>query len=131
MKDIICHSFQTAVDECLVRHKSVMDVMSKLSESTSRVNRAVAKAVTTCGCVQVQAQKQVYPAEVPLAEMSRYVASHISGELCEQCREAVDHEIGRNLFYLTALCSVLGLSLYDSLLRENSRLSTLGAFNLI
>jgi hypothetical protein len=128
---MIFHEFQSAVDDCLVRHRSVIDVMSKLSESTSRVNRAVAKAVTACGCVQVQAQRQVFPQEVPLAEMSRHVATHLSGELCEQCREAVDNEIGRNLFYLAALCNLMGLSLYDALLKENSRLFALGVFNII
>lgn len=131
MKDIFCHGFQSAVDECLVRHKSVIDVMTKLSESSSRVNRAVAKAVTACGCMQVQAQRQVFPEEIPLAEMAQHVASHLQGELCDQCREAVEGEIGRNLFYLAALCNILGLSLYDALLKENDRLTSLGVFNIV
>ena len=131
MKDIFCSAFQHAVDDCLVRHKSVIDVLTKLSESTSRVSRAVAKAVTSCGCVTIQAEKQVFPAEVPLAEMAKYVPSHIHGELCDQCRETVEAEIGRNLFYLAALCNLLGLDLYDALLKENERLSALGVYNII
>jgi hypothetical protein len=131
VKDIFCHEFQSAVDECLVRHKSVIDVMTKLSESSSRVNRAVAKAVTSCGCAQIHAERQVFPQHVPLTEMAQHVASHLQGELCEQCREAVEGEIGRNLFYLAALCNLLGLSLYDTLIKENSRLSALGVFTIV
>lgn len=131
VKDLFCYGFQNAVDECLVRHKSIIDVITKLSESSSRVNRAVAKAVTSCGCVRIQAQRQEYPEEVPLAEMSRHVATHVSGRLCDQCREAVESEIGRNLFYLAALCNLTGLSLVDALIKENERLSALGVYNVV
>ncbi|HHT27849.1 MAG TPA: DUF1573 domain-containing protein, partial [Firmicutes bacterium] len=38
--------FQEAVNEYLVRHRSILDILSKLQESVARTNRAVAKAVT-------------------------------------------------------------------------------------
>ncbi len=131
MKDLFCDGFQSAVDDCLVRHKSIIDILTKLSESSSRVNRAVAKSVTSCGCLAVHAHKQVFPPDVALSDMARHVCSHVEGELCDQCKETLESEIGRNLFYLAALCNVLGLSLYDTLIKENDRLSALGVFNLI
>ena len=39
-------------------------------------------------------------------------------------------EIGRNLFYLTALCNVFDISLQDVLQNETEALETLGKFNL-
>lgn len=129
MKDLFCDGFQAAVDDCLVRHKSIIDVMTKLSEASTRVNRAVAKSVTACGCLAINAERQVFPSEVALADMAKHVSSHVSGELCDQCRETIESEVGRNLFYLAALCNVLGLNLYDALIKENEQLSALGVFN--
>ena len=131
MKDGFCDQFQASVGECLIRHKSIIDILTKLTESSARVNRAVAKAVTACGCVSIQAQRQTFPSEVPLAEMAKHVPSHLLGELCDQCRETVEAEIGRNLFYLAALCNVTGLSLSEALTRENERLSALGVYIIV
>ena len=61
MKDIIFDSFQNDVSESLLRHKSILDIMTKYTESSSRINRAVAKAVTNCGCIEIIASKQPLP----------------------------------------------------------------------
>ena len=55
MKDIIFDSFQNDISESLLRHKSILDVLTKYTESSARVNRAVAKAVTNCGCIKINA----------------------------------------------------------------------------
>ncbi len=123
-------SFQAQVDEYLVRHRSVLDVLTKLQESTARVNRAIAKAVTTCGCISVTASKQQFPADVGLSEIRRYVQSHLDGKLCERCTEAVESEIGSELFYIAALCNLLDLDLEAIRKKEHSRIKTLGIFNL-
>lgn len=131
MKDLLCSGFQDAVDSCLIRHKSIIDVLTKLTESSARVNRAVAKAVTSCGCLKIEAGKQVFPEDSSLTELARTTPNHVSGELCDMCREAIENELGRNLFYLAALCNLLDLSLYDALIRENERLSALGVYNAV
>jgi hypothetical protein len=122
--------FQEQVDEYLIRHRSILDILSKLQESTARVNRAIAKAVTTCGCIGVNAGKQKFPADVGLSEIRAYLDTHLEGELCERCREAVETEIGSALFYTAGLCSVLGLDLDAIQKKEHSRIKSLGIFNL-
>lgn len=47
MKDIIFDDFQNCVNDSLIRHKSILDILTKYSESTSKVNRSVAKAVNS------------------------------------------------------------------------------------
>lgn len=123
-------SFQAQVDEYLVRHRSVLDVLTKLQESTARVNRAIAKAVTTCGCISVTASKQQFPADVGLSDIRQYVQTHLDGKLCERCAEAVESEIGSELFYIAALCNLLDLDLEAIRKKEHSRIKTLGIFNL-
>ncbi len=123
-------SFQDQVDEHLVRHRSILDVLSKLQESTARVSRAVAKAVTSCGCISVNAAKQQYPSDVGLAELRAYLNTHLTGTLCERCREAVESEMGSALFYQAGLCTLLGLDLDAIQKKEHSRVKTLGIFNL-
>jgi hypothetical protein len=122
--------FQEQVDEYLIRHRSILDILSKLQETTARVNRAIAKAVTTCGCIGINAGKQQFPAEVGLSEIRAYLDTHLEGELCERCREAVETEIGSALFYTAGLCSVLGLDLDAIQKKEHSRIKSLGIFNL-
>src|SRR5690606_16363748 len=97
-----CQTFQQVVDEYLVRHRSVLDVLSKCQESAARVNRAVVKAVTMCGCVQIEAAAQQFPADASLLELRQHMDSHLRGTLCEHCRDVLDTELGRALFYLAA-----------------------------
>ncbi len=122
--------FQDQVDEYLIRHRSILDVLSKLQESTARVSRAVAKAVTNCGCISVTAAKQQFPADVGLADLRPYLNTHLNGTLCERCREAVETEMGSSLFYQAGLCTVLGLDLDAIQKKEHGRIKTLGIFNL-
>ncbi len=129
MKDLICDAFQNTVSEYLIRHQSVLDVLSKLQESCARVNRATVKAVTSCGCVSIEAKKKQIPPDASLLELKNYFESHLRGELCASCREIVETEIGKALFYLTALCNLLDLNLYDIFLKEHKKITTLRFFN--
>ena len=65
MKDTIFDEFQSSVPQLLVRHKSMLDVMTKYQESNARVNRALAKAVTNCGCLRIDA-KAAHPSDTSL-----------------------------------------------------------------
>ncbi len=128
--ELMCDRFQDAVDDYLTRHKSVLDSLSKLDESCARINRSVAKAVTSCGCVTIQAEKQHIPEDVSLPELHRYLDTHLRGRLCPQCKEGIEQEIGDTILYLAAVCNLLDLSLSEVLLKEHRKLRTLGVFNL-
>lgn len=133
MKDIIFDDFQNNVDESLIRHRSLLDIMTKLQESESRINRAIAKSVTNCGCISLEAKKQKLPSkdsDLNIENLSQCLETHIKGNLCENCRDIIESEIGTNLFYLTSLCNTLGLNLYDILLKEYDKINTLGKYNL-
>lgn len=124
MKDIIFEDFQDAVNDSLLRHKSILDMLTKYQESNARVNRAIAKTVTSCGCLQVNAKKQ------PLTEetIADCLDTHIKGKLCDNCREVIEAEVGNNLFYLASLCNALDINLYDIIIKEEDKMNTLGKF---
>lgn len=122
--------FQDQVSQLLIRHRSVLDVLSKTQESAARVNRALTKSVTECGCVEVSARKQPYDSDKSLQENQSYLDTHYSGPLCEHCKDVLTAELGKNLFYLTALCNIADIKLADVLETEGKRLNTLGVFNL-
>jgi len=123
-------TFQSTVAEYLIRHRSILDVESKLAEATSRVNRAIAKSVTNCGCISINASRQRFPAELSLNEVRDLMQSHLGGALCEKCREVLETEIGMTLFYLAAICSTFNLDLEGILRKEHGRVATLGVFHL-
>lgn len=156
MKDIIFDNFQNDVNESLLRHRSILDIMTKLTESNSRVNRALAKAVTDCGCINIYAKKQDLPSKIgelinsknhientqksndevnidlgneSLSQHLTHQLTHqIEGSLCNNCREIIENEIGNNIFYLTSLCNSLDLNLYDILLKEENKINILGKY---
>ncbi len=133
MKDCIFDNFQNSVDESLLRHRSILDIVTKLQESEARVNRAVAKSVTNCGCINVEAKKQYTPANVDdldLDTLSSSLDNHMQGNLCENCREVIEKELGNNLFYIASLCNLVDLNLYDVLLKEYDKISTLGKYTM-
>ncbi|MDY6826479.1 MAG: DUF1573 domain-containing protein [Bacillota bacterium] len=118
------------VSEVLIRHRSILDCLSKHEESTARVNRSIAKAVTDCGCISIHANKKQYPPMDSLKECGKYMDSHLKGKMCDQCREVVAEELGKHLFYLTALCNILDFKLEDLFEMEYDRIKTLGHFLL-
>jgi len=133
MKDCIFDNFQNSVDESLLRHRSILDILTKLQESEARVNRAVVKSITNCGCIKVEAKKQYTPANIDDINLDTFSASldtHMQGSLCENCREIIERELGNNLFYTTSLCNLLDLNLYDVILKEYDKINTLGKYNM-
>lgn len=130
MKNILIDDFQYLVDDLLVRNKSILDSSTKFSESCSKINRSIMKAVTHCGCIKINAKKQEIPPDTPLKDVKKYLKTHIEGKLCDNCREAIEKEIGSSLFYLASICNILDLNMYDIILKEIERIRTLGEYNL-
>lgn len=133
MKDVIFDDFQNSVNESLLRHRSILDIMTKLQESESRINRAIAKTVTNCGCMNIEAKKQdmhINKDDIDLAELKHHLQTHLSGTICDNCRDVLEREIGNHMFYVASLCNLLDLNLYDVLLKEYDRIDTLGQFSL-
>jgi len=123
-------SFQKSVEQYLIQHRSILDVLSKFQESNARVNRAIAKASTQCGCIKIKAEKQKCPSNVKLEEISKYINSQLEGSLCENCKEIIETELGSNLFYTAAICNILDLNFDEIIQKEEERVSTLGIYNL-
>ena len=129
MKDLLCDEFQNTVSELLIRHQSILDVLSKFQESSARINRGITKAVTNCGCLKIVAEKRDMPEDISITELKDYFDSHLNGELCPICRDIIEAELGRALFYMAAMCNHLDLNLYDILIKEHKKLLTLRHFN--
>ncbi|QNO14817.1 DUF1573 domain-containing protein [Alkalicella caledoniensis] len=130
MKEINCEAFQGKVNDLLIRHRSILDVLSKYHESNSRVNRSVAKSVTNCGCLSINAAKEVDSLEMEPEEFYSSRETHLAGKLCDSCKEIIEMELGNNLFYFVALCNILDLDMEEILKKEYGKISALGKFNL-
>jgi hypothetical protein len=130
LKDIMVDQFQFTVGELLVRNKSILDLITKFQDSNGRVNREIVKAVTQCGCVKINAKKQVYPDGADFDELRTLMETHLEGTLCENCRDLIEKDIGRNMFYLASICNTLDLNLYDIIIKELDRIKMLGKYNL-
>jgi hypothetical protein len=123
-------TFQKNVDQFLIQHRSILDVMTKYQESNARVNRAIAKAVTQCGCLKINAKKQIIPSNTKLTEIHKFMDNHLEGSLCDSCKEIIETEMGSSLFYVAAICTILNLDFDDIIKKEEERISTLGIYNL-
>ncbi len=130
MKDIMIDEFQYMVQELLVRNKSIVDSITKYQDSNARVNRAIVKAVTQCGCIKIHAKKQNIPENGDFDEIKTSMKTHLEGKLCDNCRDQIEKDIGRNVFYLASICNALDLNLYDIMIKEYDRLKMLGKYNL-
>jgi hypothetical protein len=130
MKDLLYNDFQDSVDELLMRHRSILDVLTKFQESQTRVNRAIVKAVTSCGCIEINSKKQVYSNDISLQELKDFMDTHLKGNICSNCRDVIEKELGNNLFYMAALCNLVDISMYDVMLKEYEKIKTLGVFNM-
>ncbi len=125
------NQFQDQVDDVLIRHKSVLDVLSKIQESSAKINRAVVKSVTDCGCIQINSKKQSVPGDISFSELKNYMSNHVEGYLCDACKEKIGEEISTNIFYITALCNTFNMNIDDMLENYASQLKTLGKYGLL
>lgn len=130
MSDVCCEEFQRTVGQYLIRHRSILDVLSKNQEACARINRALAKAVTSCGCISLEAHKPELPNDISYPEIKEYMDTHLRGQLCDNCSEILETEIGRALFYTAAICELLGLNLAEVIEKEQKQLAALGVYNL-
>jgi len=128
-QDSLLENFQSQASKSLIRHRSVLDIITKLDEYNSRINRAVAKSVTNCGCISVNAKKQVFDGE-SYDELADKVENHLHGDICNHCKEIIESEIGNYVFYLASLCNTLDLDLSDITKKEYNVSKTLGVFSL-
>ena len=122
--------FQSTVKSLLIRHQSILDILSKGQETSARVNRAVVKSVTNCGCHAVNAHKKSLPPDASLADLKELLDSQLEGSICTNCRDIIAAELGKQLFYIAALANALDISLSDVLDQEHKKLNTLTIFNL-
>src|SRR5690606_18729745 len=99
-------------------------------EATARVNRAAVKAATSCGCIAIDASKPAIPPDISLDQLRAYMATHVEGQICESCKEALEDEIGKLWFYMAGFCNAFDLNLYDVLLKEHKKLFALGVFTM-
>jgi hypothetical protein len=126
INDMMMDKFQYLVLDLLLRNKSILDSSTKFQDSCSRVNRAIAKAVTHCGCIRINAEKQNFNENDDIEELRDSIKTHIEGKLCDNCRDTLEKEMGKTLFYLASICNSLDLNLYDILLKEYDRLNITG-----
>lgn len=130
LKDIIIDDFQYTVQELLVRNKSILDLITKFQGSNARINRSITKAVTQCGCIKINAEKQDFPENSSFEQVQNTLKTHVEGKLCDNCRDSVEKDIGSNLFYLASICNTLDLNLYDIIIKELERVKMLDKYNL-
>lgn len=129
-EDILLDKFQYTVEELLIRNKSILDIITKLQDSCSSINRAVVKSVTHCGCCKITAQKQEIDQNLSFSELKGLLKSHLEGTLCNSCKDIVEKEIGQTLFYMASLCNILNLNMYDIMIKELDKVQILGNYNL-
>src|SRR5699024_5737235 len=82
VSDKICDNFQDTVSQLLIKHKSILDILTKQQESVTRMNRAIIKAVTICGCIEVHASKQKISDEISIENIQNVLDNHVRGNLC-------------------------------------------------
>ncbi|MDA8229397.1 MAG: DUF1573 domain-containing protein [Desulfitobacterium hafniense] len=128
--EAVTDEFQEVVKSLLIRHQSILDIVTKGQETSARVNRAVVKSVTSCGCLSVNARKKALPEDACLSDLKGLLDSQVEGSICPNCRDIIETELGKQLFYIAALANTLNISLEEVFSKEMKKLSTLTIFNL-
>lgn len=125
----IIDELQALSSQVSIRHKSILDIITKLDEYNARINRAVAKSVTNCGCIEIVAKKQDFESDT-LEELAQNLDSHVRGNICSVCKEKLEEEIGTYIFFLSSLAETLGFDLSDTIKKELERDKILGIYTM-
>lgn len=130
LKNTVLDEFQYTANDLLVRNRNILDSLSKMNDSCARTARTLIKASTHCGCISINGEKQQTRDFSGIDELKCHMKPPVKGALCDNCRDLLEKEMGRNLFYLAAICNALDLNLYDIIIGELDRLKLLGKYNL-
>lgn len=124
--------FQSFTNNILIRNKSVLDQTTKLQDACTHLCRNISKSATTCGCISIEAHKQPYFSQEggSIDDLKTLMETHVHGTLCPNCEELVEKEMGRILFYLSAIANTFDLSLSEVLENEKKRTQLLGKYSL-
>lgn len=125
MKKTLTEDFQHTVESLHIWNKSILDILSKLQISSAKVSRTAVKAVTGCGCIEIDGKKSIVTFE------KKENGSQIRGVLCDECRAELEREIGESLYYTVSMCNAFGLNVDKILTKELERVKTLGKYNLM
>ncbi|TCT14385.1 hypothetical protein EDC18_106189 [Natranaerovirga pectinivora] len=122
--DLITEELQFLVEEYECINKSILDQITKLSEYSNKINRSIIKACTQCGCLKIEGKKLDFETAHDELDTQCY------GNICPDCKEFVEKNMGSCLYYLAALCNTLDLNLYDILLKEVKKVDLLRKYNI-
>lgn len=129
MAQFLSEDFQNKVFVLIARNNNILDILTKYQDACSKTCRSVVKSATGCGCVKITAEKAVFDIDA-VKDRSPKELSGVLGQLCDNCRERIESEIGDSMFYLAGLCNALGLSMKDIMTKEIHNIEILGKYSL-
>lgn len=120
--------FQKKVSNLIVRNQNILDILTKCQNSCGKICRSTVKTATGCGCLKIVGEKSlsVFSDE----DFAGKTNSGTKGNLCPECRDIIENEIGEMLFYIAGLCNALGLSIKDIMKKEIKNVEVLGKYSL-
>ena len=120
--------FQEKVSHLIVRNQNILDILTKCQNSCGKICRSTVKTATGCGCLKIAGEKSL-----PVfsdGDFMQKTNSGTEGNLCPECRDIIENEIGEMLFYIAGLCNALGLSIKDIMKKEIKNVEVLGKYSL-
>ena len=129
MSDSKADDFQKNVSALIMRNQNILDILTKCQTACSRICRSTIKTATGCGCLKIKADKplSVFPLD---DNIDKEQATGTEGSLCAECQSSIENEIGEMLFYIGALCNVLGLNMANIMKKEIKNIEVLGKYSL-
>lgn len=128
----ITEEFQCTVKENDYFNKNILEQLAKLQEVAAKLNKNIVRACTYCGCIEINANNKLYSYndDINLDMIKLLDPHHISGMLCEDCKDLIEKNIGSCLYYLACISNSFDLNLNEVLLKEMDKINILGKFNI-
>ncbi|GKX31306.1 hypothetical protein SH1V18_37860 [Vallitalea longa] len=128
----ITEKFQCTVKENDYFNKNILDQLAKLQEVAAKLNKNIIRACTYCGCIEINANNKLYSYndDINLDMIKILDPHHITGTLCEDCRDRIENDIGSCLYHLACISNSFDLNLNGILLQEMNKVNLLGKFNI-
>jgi hypothetical protein len=125
----MCELQQVAA-QMLLRNKSLLDALTKMQEAGAKTLRSVVKAATRCGCIELSGALQPINSNMTFEEIRGKLNFYKDGEICNECKFAVEKEMGAVLFYMASVCNALDLDMNEIIEKEIERNRLLGGYSL-
>lgn len=107
--------FQTYVDDKISGKQNINQAMKEYNDNSFTLIKLITECSAQCGCIN---SKNYIELDLNNIRYD-YLLNLCLNTACDECREKIEHQIGKCILSITSICSLCGVNIADIFIKEH------------